>query len=584
MSKGIYDLGSGLGWIYVVKPDKSTIVEPLRNTPENARKVKLKAVEAMSVALNRKANGTVTIASVTGVGTIAEIIINGVHQIDVASPIAFTGATSTSDLATLINTAVNSYGGGADATYTSIVSGDTITFIAPESIGANDNGQSITVVISANATYTSTAVNNGSDASELYDLGYGYTFFLDADYATTGCSGTGTAVPTSLTNAVEITDYIIQRGLNSAIDIQSKTISGGVIVFTRKSVDTLIYIDTESSAGTDDLTTINPSGFANGDKITFRGENSGRVVTFQDYTVVVSGNIVLQGAVSFSTADTATAITLQLKDSKWYEVSRTTQSIGSTANYRTAGFGFFGIDTFSTQAVVSAASVTYNGGTDSKYQEITGSVTLGANSTYALGTGVAGDEFILKYNASTTTGANTLSIFGVTLTSAQALNGGLIFYAKYESAAWRVSVMPNLDSAIAYPYVIPTELYKALSVTVAKVEATLSTEVIVLPISWDPNRTGDHKIVLPYPCTVVQIDVYADDLIEATDDADVNFKNNAGLSMGTLTFSGGDTIGTGYSSTPSSNNTFTAGQVLTATTTKTTKGGNAKASIKITKS
>jgi hypothetical protein len=55
--------------------------------------------------------------------------------------------------------------------------------------------------------------------------------------------------------------------------------------------------------------------------------------------------------------------------------------------------------------------------------------------------------------------------------------------------------------------------------------------------------------------------------------------------MGSGSFIAGDTIGTGIGTiTPSSNNIFAADEILTITTTKTTKGGNAKCSIKITKS
>lgn len=584
MSKGIYDFGSGLGWIYVVQPDGTTIVDSLRNTPANAKKTKLTAVEAMSVALNRKANGTITVATVTGVGNITDITINGVSQIDTSSPIPFTGATSVSALAALINTAVNTYGDPASPTYETIVSGATITFIAPESIGADDNGQTITVTISANATTTGVAVNNGSDATELYDLGYGYRFFLDADYGTTGCAGTGVATPSSLTNSVEITNSLIQRGLNSAIDVQNATISSGVISFTRKSVDTLIYIDTESSAVTDELDTINPAGFADGDKITLRGVSGSRVTTVTDN----SGNIQLQGSVDFATGATETALVLQLKNSIWYELSRTTQSLGVTADYRTAGFGFFGIDTYNTAAVGTSGTTTFTAGTDSKYQSLTGSGTLVGALHYQLGIpgAVAGDEMWLVYNASVAKGANAMSIFGITLTADQALAGGLLFHAKFESGAWYSSVSANLDSGVTYPYTIPTELYKALSVTVAKVEATLSTEVITRRVSFETGEQCANKIKMPYPGTVVEAYFVVDKVIAGTDDGTITPKNNAGTSMtgGLITVTAASALDTGFTSTITGNNTFIAGDILSFTTAKTTAGGFGTLSIKITKS
>jgi hypothetical protein len=256
------------------------------------------------------------------------------------------------------------------------------------------------------------------------------------------------------------------------------------------------------------------------------------------------------------------------------------------SDYRTAGFGFFGVDDYNSAATPTSGTFAFVGGTDKKWQKLTGLTTLVGNLTYNLTVAgaVAGDEFWLEYDSKITVGAFSLSIFGMTLTADQASTAGLIFHAKFMNGAWRATVSVNLNPGLTYPYTVPASLISASSITVAKVETALKTDLVPMQISWDTNRLGDHKIVLPFPCTITQIDIYADDLIEATDDADVDFKNNAGMSMGTQTLSAGTTIGSGVSLTPSSNNTFTAGQVLTATTTKANAGGNAKVSLTIVKS
>ena len=579
MSQQISDLGNSRGYIYITAPNGTSIISALVNTPENARNIKVDGLKGTATALNKKAYSTITFTAITGAGSITAITTaSGISQI--GTSVAYTGATTTSELAALVAAEMNSHQDlAAEENCTAYAYGAVVYVYLEAAAGSTLNGTPLVVTDTGNMTNVVTDFEGGSDATKLYDESIGYRFFLNADYDATGCSGVSSATDSSLTNSWEITDYIIPLSMNMAIPVKSATISGGGITVARTSVDTLIYVDTESYAASDDLDTIVANGYANGDKITIRGNSSGRVTTVKDGT----GNIELQSSNDFSTGATQVAITLQLKDSTWYEVSRTSQSVGTTSDYRTAGFGFFGIDLFNTATVATSGTTTFTAGTSDKYQKLTGSGTLSGNTSYALSGGVNGDRFILEYDASVTAGAFALSIFGITLTTAQALNGGLIFVAEYMEGAWYPRVYPNLNDGSTYTWQAGTADIKDGAVTPDKAGGGLEIDLIPSQISWDTNRLGDHKIVIPFNCTVNQIDVYADDLIEATDDADVNFKNNAGLSMGTITFTGGDTIGTGYSITPSSNNTLTTGQIITMTTTKSTAGGNAKVSLKVTK-
>mgnify|MGYP003646924524 CR=1 FL=1 len=579
---GIEDLGNTFGYIYVVKPDKVTIVSALSNDGDGARDVKLEGVKAQSLALNRSATATFTVGTPTGSGSITSLKIGSREQINIATPIAYTVATTASALAALIVSAVNTFQGTA-IDCTAFQAGASLTVVLPQSVGDGYNGTSGDVVKTGNLEIPESEVIGGSNSDELYDTSLGYTFFLDADYDSTGCACVeGSATEGSLTNAIEITDYIVPKSLTSALDKQSVSISLGTVSFNRKSLDTLLIIDTESSAATDDLNTISTIGFAESDKITIRGADSGRVLTVKDGV----GNIELQGG-DFSSGATEIALEVQLIGSTWYEISRSTQTIATVSEFRAAGYGMFGVEDRGTQAVVGTGSITWDSSVNGKFQDITGSATLTAGVNYlASGTPKDGDEFWIRYDALVTVGAFGITIFGVPLTAEQALNGGLVIYSRYlgSTAAWQSYLFPNMDAARTNTFESATEFYKNNSVTVPKVEATLKTDLEVLPISWDTNRIGDHKIVFPYPCSIVQIEIYTDDLIEASDDADVNFKNNAGASMGTKTIPGGTTIGNGFSITPSANNIFTAGQVLTATTTKSSAGGNSKVSLTIIKS
>lgn len=574
---GIEDLGNGDGYIYVVDPDKSTIIKPILNNPEGARDVKLDGVRAQSVALNRVASGTIQFDAPTGGGSITSIVISGIEQIDIGSPIAYVFGMSGQELATAVSVAINNHFAGSGLNYSSNSDGDVVNVIAPSEQGGNINGDSISVTATGNLTWTESNIEGGSNATEIYDQSIGYTFFLNADYDSSGCGGKLDASPDSLINAIEITNYIVPRSLTSAIDSQDVVISNGVVNFERKSVDTLICIDTESSAATDDLLTINTSGFAEGDKITFRGINSGRVTTFDSG----AGNIELEGGVDFMTGGFERAITLQLKDNIWYEVSRTSQAIGGTSDYRDAGFGFFGIDEFNTQVISTNGTITYNGGSNDKYQEITGSDTLTGNSNYDLGTGINGDEFWLEYNASTILDGNNLIIFGITLSEEQALNGGYIFRAKYMEGDWRTYMTANENKGIAFPQYYTGEDFKDESIPVSKLESSLQKDFFTVPVSWETDELGIIKVPVPYNLTVTKISTAVAKTIGATDDATLVPKDNGGNVMngGTTDIPPTTPLDNIYEKAITGNNVFLENQYIWLETLKSVPGGKGLVTI-----
>lgn len=77
----------------------------------------------------------------------------------------------------------------------------------------------------------------------------------------------------------------------------------------------------------------------------------------------------------------------------------------------------------------------------------------------------------------------------------------------------------------------------------------------------DIGTAGSKFIPISRACTVQTVTVVLD-LLTATASTVLTFKNNSGVSMGTITILSGATAGTVYSLTPASDNTFTAGTKL----------------------
>lgn len=111
------------------------------------------------------------------------------------------------------------------------------------------------------------------------------------------------------------------------------------------------------------------------------------------------------------------------------------------------------------------------------------------------------------------------------------------------------------------------------------------SELITLDVSFETGEVGDFKITMPFAGTVTSIYAYAYKAIAATDNGTIIPKNNGGTTMGTgtITFTASDARGTAYTSTPSTNNTFAANDILTFTTAKATAGGKVMLSITVTR-
>jgi len=570
----IADIGNGAGYIYITDAS-GNMVSSLPNTAESVKKAVLKGLEGKSMVSGHTAFGVIEVTvAPTGSGSISAVNVNGVTQI--ASSISYTVADTTISIASKIVSAINSYTPTSGYNYTATQGGSKVYIIAPEELGSGTNGLVVSVSLGANPpTVSTTNMTGGTDNVQVYDESYGYTFYLDADYS-------GSASPGDTSNAIDITNFIVTRGLESDIKSQTQVIKDGAISYNRKGFIGYISVDTESSAASDDLATIAPStSIANGDIIMIYGANSGRVVT-----IAGGGNLDVAANWSSSTSDNV--LWLRYDAGTWREVGRSAgTAVPSYTSFRDEGFPFLDPTKYGATAITAAynttKTVTVN--SDKNVILITGTVTL-TTGDYLVNlstTGaVAGDMVVIKYGAHVTVGSYKVSINGHDLSAVEALGGGMAFYQFYDGSQWRgLGEWHNLENG----YQFETDAYYDGSVTVAKVEDNLKYELIVVNVSFESGELGDYKIKIPFNCNCTEFYARAIKAIAGTDNATITPKNNAGTTMtsGTITFTASDAFGTAYTSTPSANNTFAAGEYMTLTTAKTTAGGKAQISIKLTR-
>ncbi len=288
---------------------------------------------------------------------------------------------------------------------------------------------------------------NGGGAPPLqdeYDSNFGFRFYINADYG-------GAAPEGSLVAAVEITKYIVSKGLQSNINSQIATISGGVLTVTRKSVLTKVYVDTEGAAPTDFLDEIAAGEFIEGDFVVIAGVAAGRVSTLRDVGVTAA-NIHLAKAKPCELGDEAISILLQYVKpnlataGKFVEVSRTDDLTRTVADIRAEGLPapIGGVDTQTIASIAGGVTITLTPGVSKQVLQITGGPT-NITGNIVITTGgvpIDGDSFVVMLDAlANYTAAFTITIFGITLTAAQALRGGFRFEAVFDTASYRVNMI-----------------------------------------------------------------------------------------------------------------------------------------------
>ncbi len=416
----IEKLGNGIGYIYVTDPSNNIII----NWPNAANAVRPFLSEALvSGPLSGEvlATASVSISAVSGTGTITNITVNGVSILNVTA----SGASRSALVADAV-TKINSYISTPD--YSAFVSGDGTSFVisALSGTGATPNAY-VVVVSNTNSTITNTAMANGATTSGTYSTAAnGRRFYIYADAA---------AVPGSISGATEITSKVVQRGSESGVVVTTATIASDTISPTRVSNFQKITTDTQSGDPTDALSIISTSGFIDGDVLQIVGANAARVITLG--VVGGAGSILLANSTPFITGDSTNSIQLQYSATlnQWVEIFRTPGLNFTAASVRAAGtipYPVPGIT--STTLTAGGGTITLSPGVSKGILYLSGTPTLVGNwSIVGGGSPIDGDTFYIIYRAIPVMGSSTITIFGSTLTSTQAISGKIYVRATYSS-------------------------------------------------------------------------------------------------------------------------------------------------------
>jgi len=596
MAKGTGDLGVGegqepnTGFIYVTEPNGTTIVSNLPNTIAGVRQMKSKAVEAASNAAGIGSFGSVQILTIGTGGDFTGIGIAAFNYL--ANPVTLTALTvqqAAEAIALEFNTSDQT---GFPLAVVATAVDDTVFLFAPQEDGAANNGTVITPTTDTPAQITFTTIDfaGGQGSNSISGESDGLRIFLDANYdaAATSCAGDGIAVQGDLTNSIEITDDVIHILPTELVD--SPEIVSDSLTVNRLGKEMSVDANTQASAATDDLETISPAGFALRDKIILRGVDLGRVITVRSAT----GNLFLANGNDFVTGDHSKAITLQLTDKAgpsqnvlgWSEVTRSGDSVASIASHRAATPAIPVIATEDEGAITAAdaTTITLTANTDERLQIITGADTLGTGDFvvfFSTVDAVAGDWFLVKFAAQVTEAAgNKVRIGGaskVALTSDQALIGGWSFYGYYNGAAWRTIAYPDMSIVL---FKLGSEFLLDDGIGPDKVTEEMRTELVTIPISFETDEQGDHKITMPFSGSIVAIDYAVNKDIQAANDGSIVAKDDALAVMATTSIIASSSVGTIFSETPTSTNSFVAGEVLTFSSSKSTDGGRVLGSLK----
>ncbi len=371
--------------------------------------------------------------------------MNGVSQIGANIAVVSTDVTV---VAGQIADAINNFTPASGPDFTAEVNAGVVTVFGPVDDGATPNGYAIVVSVDDVGIVTTTEdMTGGSDEEGIYSDKWGARYWLDADYGSEGCIGSETADPTSIANAIEITEHIVNRGFQNGIYPQTVTIADGKIDIQRVASIMMINVDTEGGAGTDDLENISTDGFGLNDIILLRGVDAGRVTTLKDGV----GNIETEGDADFSTSGNTGVIWLQYNsDNKWYEIDRPGGIPPNVANHRAQGIpqGVVGVE--QTDVPAGGGTVTLIPGTDKQIQQFNDTVTLTSGYTITDGgTPLPGETFIVDWRALVTLDGNTLTIFGIDIPEELALLGNFTVIGYYDDidATFKSRLFVDFDSA-----------------------------------------------------------------------------------------------------------------------------------------
>lgn len=500
--------------------------------------------------------------------------INGVAQIGGA--VAMTAGNLTQS-ATDIAAAINAYTAGAGIDYRAVSSGAFI-YVVANTAGTGPNGHAVSVLFSGASAATFDTVNGGDSPGNSR-----YRIYLDANYSATP---TATALAAE---AVDITDAISFRGLNHPVPVVSAVCNTNAIVVDRIASKMEIRVQ---GGTTTDCQVIQVNGAIPGDEIVITGESVGTSVTFKS---IVGGtdNISLDNDSDFIAVDSTTRLSLEYTDDSftgWGEVARSNSL--RINRMRELGIGEIpatpGIDNYTVLAAGGTLTLfpgrlTAPGANESNNNDVllNGSPTLVANFAVAVNITDAldGDNGeISGKGSSIALNGNTMTVGTCGINEALAASGQWHVYWKTNGAAIEYLLEPDFDDS--HTNWLDGDQLLDGSVDAQKLDAASRTSTVTIPVSFETNELGNHKVNLP-PCTVTEVHAAVVKLIEATDDATITFVIG-GVAVGAfnITLPAGSAIGTVVSSF-GTGTAIPAAPLIESTTAKATPGGKAILSVTI---
>lgn len=113
-----------------------------------------------------------------------------------------------------------------------------------------------------------------------------------------------------------------------------------------------------------------------------------------------------------------------------------------------------------------------------------------------------------------------------------------------------------------------------LSISLAKVEASMLSGITTVPMSFETNEQAAIKVYFPFKVTIGKIRGIVTKAIAATDNGTITGANSTGDSAsGVITATASDVINTEYSVGPTTNNVVLADGYYKLTAAKSTAGG-----------
>jgi hypothetical protein len=424
--------GSGIGIIYLT--DSNDLIKYQKLNDKRGRE-ESERLMLVSSTLSSNISATSLVEVTASGGNITNLSYNGVSVFNTTTPV--TGAT-TSDLALSLALAINS--NVSTPNYTAVSSGSFVTVYLSADQGDSLNGQVAGFSTTGTADLTATPLDGGSYSSgSEVDSQVGYKMYLNSN---------DSAVVDTLVGATDITSAVLRKSSSSPYTIRESQISSGSISVNRDTNITIVNVQTEGSVATDDLTSINEGIFNDGDTIVLVAKESTKVITVKENQ---GGNIELSNGVDFITGGKDFSISLRYSasDNKWYESSRSPGTDLSVSSLRSSGIAtpIQGVEV--TVLATTGGTVNLVPGVDKGYVSLTGTGTLTGSWNYTLGAGVVdGDTFIIDYNGLFTPGANTVTLFGITLTDKQVSEGSVVAKAVYSGylSAWVVTLIRDTQS------------------------------------------------------------------------------------------------------------------------------------------